>query len=90
MATVPPFDPEYDGPEFQYVRVADHIAARIEAGELRPGARLEPERTLAEEYGVAYMTIRRATEELRERGLIVTVHGRGTFIRDPGGGSSGG
>lgn len=80
--TVPPFDPEHDGPRYQYVRVADHIAARIAAGELKPGARLEPEREIAETYGVAYMTVRRATELLRERGLIVTVHGRGTYIAE--------
>jgi GntR family transcriptional regulator len=29
---------------------------------------------------VAYDTIRRATALLRERGLIQTVHGRGTFV----------
>jgi len=82
MADVPPFDPEYEGPEYQYVRVADHLAARMAAGELRPGGRLQPERELAAEYGVAYLTMRRAMEELRERGLITTVHGRGTFVRD--------
>lgn len=68
------------GPRLAYVAVADHIAARIEAGELRPDMQLPPERELAEEYGVAYMTIRRANKELRERGLIVTVHGKGTFV----------
>ncbi|WUR56552.1 GntR family transcriptional regulator [Actinomadura citrea] len=31
------------------------------------------ERELADEYGVAYMTVRRGNQELRERGLIVTV-----------------
>ncbi|MFW5416602.1 winged helix-turn-helix transcriptional regulator [Nocardiopsis sp. CNT-189] len=62
--------------------VADHIAARIRAGELSPGMRLPPERELAEEYGVAYMTVRRASKELRERGLIVTVHGKGTFVAE--------
>ncbi len=44
------------------------------------GARLPAERDLAAEYGVAYDTIRRATALLRERGLIQTVHGRGTFV----------
>lgn len=77
---IPDFDPH--GPQLIYVAVADHIAARIAAGELRPGMRLTPERTLAEEYGVAYMTVRRATQELRERGLIVTVHGKGTFVTE--------
>ncbi len=45
--------------------------------------RLPSERSLADEYGVAYTTVRHAMEVLRERGIIVTVHGRGTFVRPP-------
>lgn len=75
---VPEFDPE--GPDLVYALVADHIQARIEHGELKPGQRLPPERVLAEEYRVAYLTMRRATRELRERGLIRTIHGKGTFV----------
>ncbi|GAA1070408.1 GntR family transcriptional regulator [Nocardiopsis composta] len=77
---LPALDPE--GPQLIYLAVADHIAARIRAGELRPGMRLPPEREMSEEYGVAYMTIRRASKELRERGLIATVHGKGTFVAE--------
>ena len=61
----------------------EHIAARIQAGELKPGHRLPPERDMADEYGVAYNTMRKSIEILRERGLIVTMHGRGTFVNDP-------
>ncbi|MFE5832966.1 GntR family transcriptional regulator [Streptomyces sp. NPDC056508] len=78
---IPEFDPQ--GPQLVYVAVADHIAARVAAGELAPGARLPAERDLAEEYGVAYLTVRRAARVLRERGLILTVHGKGTFVADP-------
>ncbi|WP_369391201.1 GntR family transcriptional regulator [Streptomyces sp. CG1] len=63
--------------------VADHIAAHVAAGELQPGARLPAERDLATEYGVAYLTGRRAAQELRERQLIVTVQGKGTSVADP-------
>jgi DNA-binding GntR family transcriptional regulator len=63
-----------------YARVADDIAARIASGELAPGTRLRSERELAEHYGVAYHTVRRAMKVLRERGLIATIHGRGTFV----------
>nr|WP_234436181.1 GntR family transcriptional regulator [Streptomyces sp. NRRL S-813] len=59
------------------------IEARIRAGALQPGARLPAERDLAQEYGVAYLTVRRAAQVLRERGLILTVHGRGTFVANP-------
>lgn len=77
---VPKFDPQ--GPQLVYMAFADHIAARIAAGDLRPGARLPSERELADEYGIAYMTVRRGTQELRDRGLILTVHGKGTFVAD--------
>jgi len=70
-----------DNAELVYMRVADDIAARIASGELTPGTRLRSERDLAEHYGVAYGTIRRATKVLRERGLIETIHGRGTYVR---------
>jgi len=66
--------------DLAYLRVADDIAARIASGELAAGARLRAERELAEYYGVAYGTVRRAMAELRERGLITTIHGRGTFV----------
>ena len=51
---------------------------RIEAGEITH--RLPSERDLAEEYGVAYQTVRHAMKLLRERGLIITRQGRGTFV----------
>lgn len=66
--------------DLAYLRVADDIAARIRSGELAPGARLRSERDLAEFYEVAYGTIRRATQVLRDRGLIETIQGRGTFV----------
>lgn len=38
---------------------------------------------MAEEYGVARLTARRAVRELRERGLVRTVQGKGTFVIAP-------
>lgn len=77
---VPSFEPDHEGPDLLYVQLADYLQARIEQGDLRRGQRLAPERELAEEYGVGYMTVRRGMRELRERGLIRSVHGRGTFV----------
>ena len=57
--------------------MANDVARRIESGEIT--RKLPAERSLAEEYGCAYTTVRHAMDVLRERGLIVTVHGRGTF-----------
>lgn len=78
---VPPFDPGNVGFGYVYVAIADHVEARIKNGELPKGSRLPAERDLAEEYGVALGTIRRATQELRDRGLVVTVPVKGTFVK---------
>jgi GntR family transcriptional regulator len=70
-----------EGPVYIYVQLADHIAARIESGELRSGARLPNEGEMMEEYGVALSTVRRTLAELRDRGLVVTVPAKGTYVR---------
>lgn len=77
----PDFEPG-DTPGYIYQRMADHIAARINAGDLAPNKPLPAERRLAEEYGVSLGTARRATELLRERGLVVTLRSKGTFVAD--------
>lgn len=74
---------DYQGSRYLYVQVADLIERRIRVGDVQPGERLPAERDLADEYRVAYYTIRRAMELLRERGLVESVHGRGTFVRTP-------
>jgi GntR family transcriptional regulator len=82
VARIPAFDPAAGGPAYMYARVADHVAARIAAGELAPGAMLPGEREMAAEYGVAIGTVRRAVEELRDRGLVVTLAGKGTYVTE--------
>jgi hypothetical protein len=69
------------GPDFTYVQVANAIAARINIGEIRH--RLPDCRHMAREFGVAYQTVRHSLRLLRDRGLIVTRPGRGTFVVCP-------
>ncbi len=61
-------------------QVAREIEADIDAGHLAPDSRLPSEAELSEQYGVARVTVRRAIQDLRERGKVVTVHGRGTYV----------
>lgn len=75
---MPHIDPR--GPKLVYVVIADHLAARIEAGELKSDERIPGEIDIAANYGVARMTAGRAVKELRERGLVYTVRGKGTFV----------
>ena len=71
---------ERRGPELVYMAVADDIARRISSGELGPGDRLPGELDMVARYGIARMTASRAVRELRERGLVQTVRGKGTFV----------
>lgn len=63
-----------------YRQIADAIEAEIQAGRLNKGDRIPSEKTIEQTYGVARGTARRAIEELRERGLAVTVPQRGTYV----------
>lgn len=64
-----------------YEQVADVIAAQIESGDLAPGALIPSESRLQQEYGVARGTARRAVGLLVERGLVVTIPQRGTYVK---------
>lgn len=66
-----------------YADVVAEIERRIDTGALGVGALLPGEVALVEEFGVARNTIRRALDELRLRGRIHTVKGRGTVVRPP-------
>lgn len=66
-----------------YVQIVNYVTAHIEDGSWQPGHRLPAERSMAAEWGVAYLTIRRAMKELRQRGLVVSVQGRGTYVKNP-------
>ncbi|MFB6424628.1 GntR family transcriptional regulator [Streptomyces microflavus] len=72
---------EHEPIEYVYVQVADAIERDIRSGRLPVGARLPNERQLGADHGVAAGTARRAVQELRDRGLVVTLPNKGTFVR---------
>ncbi|MDG4806773.1 winged helix-turn-helix domain-containing protein [Micromonospora sp. WMMD1120] len=65
-----------------YIQVADLLTKKIESGKLKPRQPLPSEAHLQQEYGVARGTVRAAIRLLRERGLVVTLPARGTFVAD--------
>ena len=77
-----PIDPH--GPDLVYAVIADRIERRIRAGEFGDAGRLPSETDLAEWYGVARVTVRRAHQELEQRGLIRIVPGKGTYVTRAG------
>lgn len=64
-----------------YQQIVDHLVARL--GALAPGDRLPSEAELSREFDVNRLTVRQAVSELTRRGLVETVHGRGTFVAVP-------
>lgn len=85
---VPKFQPDHIGYLFQ--QVADHLTARIQAGDLVSGKPLPAERQLADEYEVSLGTLRHAARLLRDSGVVVTVPSKGTYVADARAASGGG
>lgn len=71
---------DHDGATYVWEQVAEDVAEDITAGELPPNGKLPGEVQLAEVYGVSRVTIRAAVASLRERGMLLVQHGRGTFV----------
>lgn len=62
-------------------QVAADLRARIESGELAPGAKLPVTHELVKLYGVSGETLRHAIGRLKSAGLVETKRGVGTFVR---------
>jgi GntR family transcriptional regulator len=65
-----------------YEQLANLLGEQIESGKLRPGQPLPSELHLQQTYSVSRGTVRQAMRLLRERGLVVTVQARGTYVVD--------
>ncbi len=64
----------------RYQVIADHLQERIVAGDYAPGRLLPSEAGLSEEFAASRVTVRRALEGLRERGLVTSRQGLGWFV----------
>jgi len=65
-------------------KVAEHLRSLIHHGEIGPGDRLPAERQLAEQLGVARMSLRDAIKVLQEDGYVEVRRGArgGTFVTE--------
>jgi DNA-binding GntR family transcriptional regulator len=79
MATLDP-----DDPRPPYLQVAAALREDIAAGHIAPGGQAPSYAQIAEQYGVSPGTARSAFRVLRDEGLIVTRHGKGSFVRRGG------
>jgi GntR family transcriptional regulator len=66
-----------------YETVEATLAAGIADGSLPPETQLPPEEGLTERFKVSRTTVRKAIQNLIERGLVEVRRGKGTFVAQP-------
>jgi len=68
-----------------YLQIMEQIRARIAAGDWPAGKELPSIRALAAGLNVSVITIKRAYLDLESEGVIVTRHGKGSFVAEVNG-----
>lgn len=64
-----------------YAQLAEILRHQISSGEFRPGDQLPSESQLCQKYNVSPMTVRRVINILADQGIVLTIQGRGTFVK---------
>lgn len=65
-----------------YKEITQRLQAMVEAGNLKPGDRLPPERQLAVLFTVSRNSLREAIKSLEQKGVLESRPGAGTFIAE--------
>ncbi|WP_345801264.1 GntR family transcriptional regulator [Microbacterium sp. AZCO] len=73
-------DLDRTGPVPLYFQVSSRLEAAIRSGQIPAGARLENEIAIGQRLGLSRPTIRRAIQELVDKGLLVRRRGIGTQV----------
>jgi GntR family transcriptional regulator len=68
-----------------YLQIMEQIRQRIAAGDWAAGRELPSIRALAAGLAVSVITVKRAYLDLESEGVIVTRHGKGSFVADVNG-----
>lgn len=63
-----------------YEQIVGAVKKKILQGELQADTALPSVRALARELKVSALTVKKSYDVLEEEGLIVTVHGKGSFV----------
>jgi GntR family transcriptional regulator len=65
-----------------YLQIVEQVRERVAAGDWPPGKEMPSIRALAADLRVSVITVKRAYLDLEAEGVIVTRHGRGSFVAD--------
>lgn len=63
-----------------YLQIMEQIKQRVAVGDWKPSQEIPSIRQLAVDLKVSVITVKRAYLELEREGVIVTLHGKGSFI----------
>lgn len=61
--------------------IAEELRTMILSGKLKPGEFLEPQKALADQFGVGLSTVRESIQVLAAVGLVESHPGKGTWVR---------
>lgn len=64
-----------------YVQISEVLIREIAAGRLIDGARLPPERDLAQQHFTTVRTLRKALDLIEKKGLLERIQGSGNYVR---------
>lgn len=67
----------------KYIQIALNLEQKINQKAFKAGDALPPERELSAMFDVNRLTLRKAIDELVQKGLVVRKHGIGTFVAIP-------
>ncbi|WP_105567302.1 GntR family transcriptional regulator [Microbacterium halophytorum] len=73
-------DLDRTGPVPLYFQISSRLEAAIRSGRIPPGARLENEIAIGKALGLSRPTVRRAIQEVVDKGLLVRRRGIGTQV----------
>lgn len=68
-----------------YLQIMEQIRQRIAVGDWAPGQELPSIRALAADLRVSVITVKRAYLDLESEGVILTRHGKGSFVAEAAG-----
>jgi DNA-binding GntR family transcriptional regulator len=83
VTSAPTYEIDRSSPTPLYFQLAQSIEGAIAGGALPAGSKLENEILLAQRYGLSRPTVRRAVQELVDKGLLVRKRGVGTQVIQP-------
>ena len=70
-----------DGAKTLYLQIKENLEEGIRSGKYPLGSKLPSENDLCRTFDVSRITIRKALDILENKGVIYSVHGKGTFVR---------